>query len=49
MNVGVLENHVVIVTSLVLTDHELTPVFHRQTQETLNHLMTKSQALHYSI
>lgn len=38
MDIGVLNDHMIIVSMIVVTDHKLTPVLHWQTQETLNHL-----------
>lgn len=37
VDIGVLNDHVIVV-SLVVAVHKLTPVLHRHTEETLNHL-----------
>lgn len=37
MDIGILNDHVIVV-SLVVAVHKLTPVLHRHTEETLNHL-----------
>lgn len=37
VDIGVLNDHVIVV-SLVVAVHKLTPVLHRNAEETLNHL-----------
>lgn len=41
MDIGVLNDHVIVVSLVVVAVHKLTPVLHRQTEETLNHLREK--------
>lgn len=38
VDIGVLDDHVITATLVVVAEHKPTPVLHRQTQETLNHL-----------
>lgn len=43
VDIGVLDDHVITATLVVVADHKLTPVLHRQIQETLNHLWKRER------